>query len=128
MSRADLPAPGSLPGGTLPGVTARLTTEEWDHRALLHLVESYPVGASVSFRSYDPTIRPRDWRRAVAGAPWALRRGDALEVTGYAGELGFPEGLSVRRSVDGPQSPTILVFPAELQPAAGRPPIDRRRM
>ncbi|HEU5317125.1 MAG TPA: hypothetical protein VFX49_13535 [Chloroflexota bacterium] len=106
----------------------RLTTEEWDHRELLRLVESFPIGAVVRFRSYDPTIRPRDWRRVAAGAPWGLRRDDLLDVTGYAGGVGFPEGLSVRRRADGPDSPTILVFPAELQPpdTAGRPADPRR--
>jgi hypothetical protein len=82
-----------------------------DTQALLALVNAYPVGAAVHFRGYDPTIRPRDWRRLAEQAVWGLRREDALEVTGYGASRGFPDALLVTRASDGA---TVLVHPPEL--------------
>ena len=88
-----------------------------DAQALLELVEAYPVGTAVRFRSYDPTIRPRDWRRQAEREPWGLRAEDGLEVSGYGATRGFPDALLVTRASDGA---TTLVHPPELQ-GAGSP-------
>jgi hypothetical protein len=91
-----------------------LTVEEWSQRELLALVDAYPPGAALTFRTYHPSVRPREWRHEAEGAAWGLRRDDGLVVTGYGATTGFPEGLLVRRTADGPDSATLLVFPSEL--------------
>lgn len=101
-------------GGAPRPIRIAMTSDQLHRRELLALVETYPIGATVIFRSYDPTIRPRDWRRCAERSPWGLRRDDRLDVVGYGATSGFPEGLSVRRMADGAESPEILVFPDEL--------------
>lgn len=103
----------STGSGPAPASIA-IAREERYRRELVALVERYPIGSTVSFRSYDPTLRPRDWRRTAERSPWGLRRDDRLDVVGYGATIGFPEGLSVRRATDGRSSPEILVFPDEL--------------
>ncbi|MBI3970917.1 MAG: hypothetical protein HY332_06475 [Chloroflexi bacterium] len=107
-------ANGAVTGsGPLPRSIA-LTADERHWRELVALVDTYPIGAVVQFRTYDPTIRPRDWRRVAERTTWGLRRGDRLDVVGYGATSGFPEALTVRRMTDGADGPAILVFPDEL--------------
>ncbi|MBI3972134.1 MAG: hypothetical protein HY332_12655 [Chloroflexi bacterium] len=77
------------------------------------LMQAYPLGSRQQFVSYHPAIWPSDWRRAAERAPWGLRRGDVVEVTGYGASRGFPEALLVRRVGDGTDA---MIFPAELAP------------
>lgn len=107
-------AMGASTGSGPAPMSSPISPEERYRRELSALVERYPIGSSASFRSYDPTLRPRDWRRVAERSPWGLRREDRLDVVGYGAAIGFPEGLNVRRSTDGTGGPEILVFPDEL--------------
>ena len=71
----------------------------------------FPLGSRWQFRTYHPAIWPRDWRRTAERAPWGMRAGDLLEVTGYGAARGFPEALLVDRVGDGTAA---MLFPSEV--------------
>jgi hypothetical protein len=114
---------GSAPAGlwgqtnmTPAGIAGqRNRWDEQDERALLALVRAYPVGADVHFRSFLPVLSSRWWRQRETSSTGGFHAGDALEVTGYGATQGVPDALLVRR---GAGTPSVLVFPLELEPAA----------
>ena len=82
---------------------------------LRRLMARFPAGSRWRFRAYHPAIWPRDWRRAAERAPWGMRSGDLLEVTGYGSAGDFPEALLVNRVGDGTAA---MLFPPEIEPLA----------
>jgi hypothetical protein len=99
---------------------APVRASERKERELAALMGDHPMGSVVRFRSYDPTLRPRSWRRDADRAAWGLRRDDELLVVGYGAATGFPEGVMVRRGSDGNDGPDILVFADELGETSAR--------
>jgi len=75
----------------------------------------FPLASRWQFRAYHPAIWPRDWRRAAEQAPWGMRSGDVLEVTGYGSAADFPEALLMDRVADGTAA---MLFPPEVAPPA----------
>jgi hypothetical protein len=92
--------------------TAVALAREADLRLLM---ARFPLASRWQFRAYHPAIWPRDWRRAAEQAPWGMRSGDVLEVTGYGSAADFPEALLMDRVGDGT---AVMLFPPEVAPLA----------
>jgi hypothetical protein len=87
--------------------------------APLHLLMArFPTGSRWQFHAYHPAIWPRDWRRTAERAPWGMRPGDLLEVTGYGATGDFPEALLMKRVGD---STVAMLFPPDIGPLAHLP-------
>jgi hypothetical protein len=85
-----------------------------DRSDLGGLTARFPVGSRWRFHAYHTAIWPRDWRRAAERAPWGMRPGDLLEVTGYGPTGDLPESLLLKRLGDGTAT---MLFPPEIDPS-----------
>jgi hypothetical protein len=78
--------------------TETAKADERYRQALLMLVTAYPIGTTVRFRTYHPTIWPRDWRRLAERAMWGSGAVTVLKWWATGPRGAFPRACSCAAS------------------------------